>query len=182
MRRRLLEHPRVLKLTRHVDWLQESTGWGRDIPYFDPLDGGVKAKVLFLFESPGEGALASGFVSRDNRDPSAAKFATLNKEADLDRELTASWNTVPWALGRPPTAEDLKDAASLLGPTLECFDRLDVAVLSGTEARSRREEIEGRDIEVWEMPHPSPPSLRFHPENERKIRQILRKCRERCGA
>jgi hypothetical protein len=154
MRRRLLEHKRVIKLTRHVDGLRETTGWGRDIPYFDPLDGGVVTKVLF--ESPGEGALASGFVSRDNRDPSAAKFAALNREADLDRELTASWTTVPWALGRAPTVEDLEDAKPLLGPTLECFGRLEVVVLSGTAARSRREEIEGRDIGVWEMPASQP--------------------------
>jgi len=57
---------------------------------FDPLDGGVQAQVLFLFESPGEGALASRFASRDNRDPSAAMFAALNKEAGLDRGLAAS--------------------------------------------------------------------------------------------
>ncbi len=181
-RRQMLENRRVERLTRYVRQLRSEVKYGCDIPYFDPLDGGVEAKVLFLFESPGEGALASGFASRDNRDPSAAKFSTLNKEVGLERELTASWNTVPWALGRPPKEEDLEEAKPLLEPTLECFNHLEVIVLSGTAARSRREEIEGRDIEVWEMPHPSPPSLRFHPDNEEKIRQVLRKCQERFGA
>ena len=181
-RRQMLGNRRVERLTRHVRQLRSEMRYGCDIPFFDPLDGGVEAKILFLFESPGEGALASGFVSRDNRDPSAAKFSALNKEAGLDRELTASWNTVPWALGRSPKAEDLEEAKPLLGPTLECFDHLDMVILSGTAARGRREEIEGKDLEVCEMPHPSPPSLRFYPENEERIRQVLRWCRKRFGA
>jgi len=78
VRRTMLHQPRVEVLTRHVEELRDKTGWGRDIPYFDPLDGGVDTQVLFLFESPGDGALASGFVSRDNKDPSAAKFTALN--------------------------------------------------------------------------------------------------------
>src|SRR5215208_2945203 len=98
----MLENRRVERLTRHVRRLRDEMRYGCDIPYFDPMDGGVEADVLFLFESPGEGALASGFVSRDNRDSSAAKLTALNKDARLKWELTASWNIVPWALGRPP--------------------------------------------------------------------------------
>src|SRR5215217_514938 len=114
----MLGNPRVGRLTRHVRQLRREMRYGCDIPFFDPLDGGVEAKMLFLFASPGEGALESGFVSRDNRDPSAAKFAALNRVVGLDRELTASWNTVPWALDRPPKAEDTEEAKPLLGPNL----------------------------------------------------------------
>ena len=169
-RRQMLEDRHVEKLTRHVWRLREENRYGCDVPYFDPLDGGVDACALFLFESPGEGALASGFVSRDNRDPSAAKFAALNKEEGLKRELTSSWNTVPWALGRSPTSDDLQEAEPLLEPMLECFDHLKVVILSGTTARNRRKEVEDKGFEVLEMPHPSPNSLRFRPESEEEIR------------
>lgn len=178
-RRGMLGHPRIEKLTRRVEDLRVKTGWDRDIPYFDPLDGGVDAEVLFLFESPGDGALASGFVSRDNKDPSAAMFTALNEKAKLRRELTASWNTVPWALGRSPTREDLTQAEGLLGPTLDCFDSLTVVVLSGKKAQTQRTEIEARGIEVLEMPHPSPNSLRFRPERKEEILRVLGDCRAR---
>ena len=93
-------------------------------------------------------------------------FAALNKEAGLDRELTASRNTVP-AMTRAED-EDLEEAWPLLGPTLECFDHLEVVILSGTAARSRRKDIEARGIKAWNMPHPSPSSLRFNPEEPRR--------------
>lgn len=180
-RRNMLHQPHVERLTQHVEELRAETTWGRDIPYFDPLDGGVDAQVLFLFESPGDGALASGFVSRDNKDPSAAKFTALNDETDLHRELTASWNVVPWALGRSPTAKDLEVAGPLLIPTLKCFDSLKMVMLSGGKAKTQREKLEGRDIEVLEMPHPSPNSLRFRRGSEEEILSVLRDCRRRCS-
>ena len=40
-----------------------------EVPDFDPLDGGVEARALFLFEKPGRmtaGQSGSGFISRDN--------------------------------------------------------------------------------------------------------------------
>lgn len=46
-----------------------------EFPDFDPLDGGVDADLLFLFEKPGPmtsiAGGGSGFISRDNDDPSA---------------------------------------------------------------------------------------------------------------
>src|SRR3954468_22227148 len=55
---------------------------------FDPLDGGVDAKVLFLFEKPGpmtaetagKKKQGSGFISRNNDDPTAkATFDFMNE-------------------------------------------------------------------------------------------------------
>src|SRR5579872_4039607 len=49
-----------------------------EVPNFDPLDAGVDARVLFLFEKPGPKTAkdgrrkGSGFISRDNDDGTAA--------------------------------------------------------------------------------------------------------------
>lgn len=69
------------------------------IPYFDPLDGGTLATLLYLLEAPGPRAVASGFVSRDNPDETAKSFLLLNQEAGIDRRRTVVWNIVPWYLG-----------------------------------------------------------------------------------
>jgi hypothetical protein len=36
------------------------------VPNVDPIDGGVKARALFLLATPGRRAVGSGFVSQDN--------------------------------------------------------------------------------------------------------------------
>jgi hypothetical protein len=69
-RRAMLHEPHIEPLTLYAARLREH---GFDVPEFDPLDGGINAQVLFLFEKPGpmtasEGG--SGFISRNNDDPS----------------------------------------------------------------------------------------------------------------
>jgi hypothetical protein len=68
----------------------------RLIPDFDPLDGGVQSRVLYL-EAPGRRAIDSGFVSRNNPDETAKNFFHLKcrgghpKTADTDVEC---WSLV----------------------------------------------------------------------------------------
>lgn len=50
-RRAMLGDPHVKPLTDYVAKLRKR-GPG-EVPDFDPLDGGVNARVLFLFEKPG---------------------------------------------------------------------------------------------------------------------------------
>ncbi len=102
-RRSLLEQSHVATLTEFVDEIRDrklqehSPDFRKEhIPYFDPLDGGVKSRCLFLFEAPGGRAVKSGFVSRNNPDETAKTFFELNERAGLDRCLTVSWNIVPW--------------------------------------------------------------------------------------
>lgn len=49
--------PKTAELTRWV--MAQSTG-ERTLPYFDPLDGGVFARVLILLESPLERSVFHG--------------------------------------------------------------------------------------------------------------------------
>jgi hypothetical protein len=64
-----------------------------EVPEFDPLDGGVEAQVLFLFEKPGPMTAelggskrsGSGFISRNNDDPTAE--ATFKVHRFLDERV-----------------------------------------------------------------------------------------------
>jgi uracil-DNA glycosylase len=87
--------PHMRNLTEFVEALRSKTGYGEDIPNFDPADGGVEARCLFLLEAPGRKAVRSGFVSRNNPDETAKNFFKLNHEAGIPRHDTAIWNVVP---------------------------------------------------------------------------------------
>jgi len=78
-RRAMLGLPHVEPLTVYAAKLRERRSV--EVPDFDPLDGGVDAQVLFLFEKPGpmtagQGGTkvrsGSGFISRNCPGPAAA--------------------------------------------------------------------------------------------------------------
>ena len=58
------------------------------VPDFDPLDGGIETRTLFLFEKPGRMTadgfarrFGSGFISRNNDDQTAeATFAFTDED------------------------------------------------------------------------------------------------------
>jgi hypothetical protein len=111
--------PHISSLTHFVETIRKETGLNKEIPYFDPLDGGINAKCLFLFEAPGPRAVGSGFISRSNPDETAKNFFELNHQAGLPRELTISWNIVPWYIGteskiRPANKKDIEEGKEYL--------------------------------------------------------------------
>ena len=71
-RKRMLHAPHMAPLTEYAAKLRERENV--EVPDFDPLDGGIEALSLFLFEKPGpmtaeskSGQRAgSGFISRNN--------------------------------------------------------------------------------------------------------------------
>src|SRR5215472_17455807 len=68
----MLSESDMRPLTAHALKLRKS-GQGQ-VPDFDPLDGGINARILFLFEKPGpmtSDGRGSGFISRNNDDPTA---------------------------------------------------------------------------------------------------------------
>ncbi len=167
----LRTEPRIQRLRGFVEDMRVEKR-GLDVPDFDPLDGGVEARCLFLFEAaggktiPGGKTKGSGFASRNNNDESAEKFFRLNGEVGLDRELTASWNIVPWALreknrNRKPTPEELDEGLRLLGRLLERLPEVEVAVLCGEYARRATGFLytEHSALHVLHAPHPGPQSM-----------------------
>ena len=162
-RRRMLMHPHVAPLTGYVENLR-AMGRG-EVPDFDPRDGGTAAQVLFLFEKPGpmtdpagRGARAgSGFISRDNDDPTAEATFRFLQEADLPRRLTLTWNVVPWWNGtRRITAEELRSGVAALHELLEMLPDLRAVVLVGRKAARSARFMETKDLHVIESAHPSP--------------------------
>lgn len=172
---------RVAKLNKFVEQVRQERGKGCQIPYFDPEDGGVEARCLFLLESPGRMAVVSGFISRDNDDPTAENFFRLSAEVkDLAREKTVLWNIVPWYISKNSKGEipqeDIVEGTKDLKRLLRLKDlrrHLQIIVLVGGTAQR----VEGflrenfHSIEVVKMPHPSPRNRA--PEKEKKIRDAL---------
>jgi hypothetical protein len=161
-----LHEPHMTDLTRFVDNMREEEGKEQDIPYFDPFDGGVNARCLFLFEAAGGKAIKSGFASRNNCDSSARNFFLLNEEADLDRPLTASWNIVPWALretgkNRPPKKQDIEDGLRHLTPLLRLLGKVEVVALCGKPAWKAQRHLDEHygSLKVVKTYHPSPRNI-----------------------
>src|SRR5258707_58093 len=94
----LLRSPMMGALTAFVESVRAEAGEA-GVPHFDPLDGGVGAECLFLLEAPGPQAVLSGFVSRNNPDPTAKNWFELNVAVGIDRRRTMTWNIVPWYIG-----------------------------------------------------------------------------------
>lgn len=79
------------------------------------MDGGIAARVLFLFEKPGPMTAlvgrreGSGFISRDNDDPTAEAIWQFMREAEIPREEAVLWNVIPWWNGtRAIKTEELR--------------------------------------------------------------------------
>ncbi len=179
-RRAMLFQPHMLPLVAYVDRLRQR--YDGYVPDFDPLDGGINARILFLFEKPGAKADpssgGSGFVSRNNDDPSAAATFTFMTSAGIPRRETVTWNLVPWwrkmqRAKRVEIAIGLREMADLLA----LLPRLDTVVLIGAAAAVRPRVSH---LRVIESAHPSPVTRARNPGRWCAIpatwRQAAREC------
>ena len=168
----MLSQSHVLSLVRLVEKIRLTKGHEFEIPYFDPLDGGSHAEVLFLLEAPGRKAIATGFVSRNNPDETAKNFFELNAEAGIDRLRTVIWNAVPWYIGsgnriRPANRNDVLDAYEWLSELLTLLHKIRFVVLVGKKALHAQSLIRDLrpNLEIMTMPHPSPLYVNRAPGN-----------------
>lgn len=164
----------VAPLTAFVDKVRAD---GRpDVPYFDPLDGGVHAECLFVLEAPGPKAVRSGFVSRNNPDETAKNWFEMNLEVGIDRKRTAIWNAVSWYLGtglviRAATAANVREAQPYLMKVLAMLPKLRAVALVGRAAGRIRPCLadDYPHLSVVELPHPSPMFVNRLVENRRAV-------------
>lgn len=185
----LLRAPHVLPLTEFVE-RQRLLQAGAAIPYFDPTEAGVDARILLLLEAPGRRSAleaGSGFVSPDNNDQTAENMWRLLRDAEIDRgELIATWNVVPWYIGdgtkiRPTRESDLDEARRATRELISMLPNLSVVVLLGKPAAKAWNAL-GLDHYAIEAPHPSPLNLNTRPERRAEIREALKAARLRVGA
>ncbi len=116
-----------------VDRMRSETGYEK-IPYFSPHDGGTDARCLFLFQTPNEVAASGGYADMNNPDPSAKNVKEAICDTKLDRELTISWNIVPWQ-HPDPLAATVWEALPWLEELLKLLPELRVVVLCGGTAQ-----------------------------------------------
>jgi uracil-DNA glycosylase len=158
----MMEEPHIAPLAKYAARLR-ALGRG-EVPDFDPLDGGTKAQVLFLFEKPGpmtSEAGGSGFISRNNDDPTAEATFKFMETAGIPRKKTVTWNVIPWWNGtRKVTTSELQDGTAQLTELIALLPRLHAVVFVGAKAaRARKllaENLARRQVSSFLSDHPSP--------------------------
>ncbi|HEX2865325.1 MAG TPA: uracil-DNA glycosylase [Deinococcales bacterium] len=193
-----LEEPHVKPLTDYVLDLRQRVNDPEGVPFFDPADGGIHARVLFLLEAPGPKASASGvkrgsgLISSNNDDMTARNFFTLRDEAGLSREWIAAWNIVPWYVSaadgskiRAVTPDEVRAGLRELGGLVRLLPRLRAVVPMGGPARrgwALRDPGLAPGVATIETWHPSPLSLNPHPERRDEVREAMRQAARVAGA
>ncbi len=163
---------------------------GAAVPYFDPTEAGIRARILLLLEAPGRRSAleaGSGFVSPDNDDQTARNMWHLLREAGIDRGRdVVTWNVVPWYIGdgakiRATRASDLDEAREATRELLSLLPNIRVVVLFGRPAAAAWRSL-GLNLEAIEASHPSPLNLNTRPERREEIRLALAQALARAGA
>lgn len=136
-----LNEPHVAPL---MAWVRTLRDHGYQVPNVDPNDGGIRARVLLLLESPGPKAVVSGFVSRDNPDPSARNMGRALDQAGLRRSDVLLWNIVPYCVStaeqnKNATMADVRRAARYTSQLFDLIPALKVIVFCGGVAKRGRE-------------------------------------------
>lgn len=184
-----LHLPHIALLTEYVHTLRQRDT--NEYPYFDPADGGVDASILFLFEKPGPmtvetgrlSRVGSGFISRDNDDPSAEATFNFMREAGVPRTSTVTWNTVPgWNGTRRITSSELKAGVRDLSELLTLLPEVRTIVLVGRKAE--RAEASIRELgpyALFRSPHPSPLVRASYPDRWSSIPNFWREAARHAG-
>ncbi|GAA1907626.1 uracil-DNA glycosylase [Williamsia serinedens] len=153
------------------------------VPWFDPDDGGVLARVLILMESPAPRTMrvgGTGFCSEDNPDSSNRLLSSLRDEHGPARADCLKWNIVPWAVlddagrARTPDAGELAEAGAMLQEVLSVATAVEVVLTLGRPAlagyMAYLTAAPGRPLlPVVSAPHPSQRNTRGRDDAIRRI-------------
>ncbi|EFJ1749927.1 uracil-DNA glycosylase [Escherichia coli] len=168
--------PHIAPLTR---WVQSYKKNGTDMPWFDPADGGINARILILLQSPAKSELSPRFVSQDNPGPSQQNLNRFLKQAKIKRQNIIIWNAIPWLMPTNtkiiPTRENINKGLNIIKSLMPLLKNVRVILLAGSVASKTRIffEKEYPHIVLLNMPHPSPLSLCRSPDISTKIKDTL---------
>ncbi len=171
----MLDLPHIKPLADYVRGLRQT--YDAEFPDFDPADGGTNASIIFLFEKPGpmtssarDGRSGSGFISRDNDDPTAEATFNFMIEAGIPREKTVLWNTVPgWNGTRTITKDELVAGTREVLNLIAKLPRAKAIVLVGRNAQRAESLLKGSSLAIYHSPHPSPLVRASWPDRWRSI-------------
>jgi len=178
----LLDQPHMAPLSNYLAEIKTDHP-RKKLPNFDPCDGGIHAKVLFLQQSPGRFAANSNFISRNNPDQTARNVCNFMNEVEIARHNTIFWNIVPWYIGddegvNEVTRHDIEQALPYLAGLIELLPRLKVIALSGQKAQSVKghvQELTKLPIVDVHLPSATPFNVWPHKKDEyrEQLKQIL---------
>ncbi|HXC76988.1 MAG TPA: uracil-DNA glycosylase [Candidatus Acidoferrum sp.] len=163
------------------EWVRElraRLGAGAIVPWFDPADGGIRARILWLLEAPGPKATkergGSGIVSCNNNDQTAQNTWETRVEAQVSRLDVVHWNAIPYYLGtssriRSHVPSDVSAVGPLMAELLALLPRLQVVVLGGSAARKTWDKFGPKDLKTIDSPHPSPTNVNTRPGTREAI-------------
>lgn len=147
-RRAMLQSSRTASpLTEWLDRLilaRQSAELPAEMPYVDPLDAGIEARVLIVLEAPGPMTNAfntvpgSGFISSDNDDATAENLWLARSDAGLIDGVLI-WNAVPWYLGptkRKPLVAEKRAGGAILRDLIQMLPELHTVVPLGHHAKA----------------------------------------------
>lgn len=176
-----LKEAHVAPINDLVDEIRRERG--QFVPYVDPDSGGVRARVLFVLESPARPAAhGSGMLSPDNDDGTAANLWQAYRASGLPRNAAVHWNAVPWFIGNESrelnvSSAQVADGHSYLRRLLEMTEDVQVVVAMGKPAqaslRRLESDLEQRGIRLIDCIHPSPRKQRSRgpPTGDQRVHQ-----------
>lgn len=160
-RQEMLDQPHIAPLTAYAAKLRQ--GGTGNVPNFDPLDGGIDARSLFLFEKPGPMTVesgkrrGSGFISRNNDDATAEATFHFMRQAGIPRKLTVIWNLIPcWNGTRKVIARELHQGVECVVELLKLLPELSAVVTVGRSAGRAKRYLATTDLALFDSYHPSP--------------------------
>lgn len=160
--------PNIAPLTDYVaDLRRRNLG---EVPDFDPCDGGIDARVLFLFEKPGRKAAESGFISRNNADSTAEAILHFMREAHIPRKSTVIWNVIPWWNStRKMTAREPRQGAACVKELISLLRNLCAVVMVGRKAEKAEPFLKTTGLKLFHSWHPSPVVRAIYPDRWKAI-------------
>ncbi|MBN3761164.1 uracil-DNA glycosylase [Burkholderia sp. Ac-20365] len=175
LRRAMLVEPHIAPLAAYVEGLRaKHPDW--EFQDFDPLDGGVEADLLFLLEKPGPMTSTtgkrkgSGFISRNNDDPTAQATFEFMIEAGIARKRTVLWNVIPgWNATIKTTNLEVRRGIEELKNLLMLLPKVRTVVLVGREAQRALPLLAAMNLRVFTSAHPGGQVYRFNPEQWKAI-------------
>lgn len=187
-----LREAHVAPVQALVDQIRQERGTV-SVPYVDPDSGGIRARVLFILESPASpAALGSGMLSPDNDDETAANMWRLYEKSGLNRSHALHWNAVPWYVGedgheKSVKSEQVLEGALWLDRLLDLLpDLLLVVTMGKPAAKAFKAYVDahgGHNVGWLSAPHPSPKVKAGHahlwPQVEAAFTRAAEVCSER---